>query len=971
MKKSRVNRLLAAGLSFAMAVAALPLGGVTVIAEETREAESQRTVVTSENIKNYLTYDPDDDIKEELVSRGQGDNRSWAVEQAFKITRGTALDFGEITFSYKQLGADGSETPVNEGEMFYAAKYNVYVSIEGENFTTDGEEVLAGTVELKRGQKNEIWWKEWRGVSEEPYTFDFNFKGAMAESPGTVFADIQGTARLSGEGSSLFTGTPTVRILEQKTYEDGQTEEYVAEVTLTPDTAAMEAFSGVEEFTLTMDFGESFADFDYTIELPIVITTKNGICFELAEDADEKWKNGNAQFLYGDTIKLPAVATYNWDEDNNCRGDLIEELENGNGDLTLNITKDFAPVTDVTGIKDSAYYRLEYIYETDDNYAVLTIDFNIERVEITEDNVNDYFTFTAPDLTWDGEWKGEEVRSALQPSGDDGITEDNYSLNWDGDMCSVGDYTLTLWVDSTNVYTGEDEPAFEVTIKKADFSVSDIIKKNYEWGFTTYGVVIEGECGLKDVFEYDESLPWEVWEAATFTAKQNGEVVDNPKNAGVYNIFLTLEGSDNFNGFDEQDSNYTLEITQRMLTETVFSKTYSKDEVEDFTGGSTEILVIDDEFRGEIDRAKQENETPKTNTVAISEGAVVESAELNVDTGMLSLTFKDSLDFTDEATKSDTLDITLEYANMIFYKSVVITVTSKKVADIALTIEGGQTWANGVVTKEYSGETVEPAYQITYDGAPVASGVIAYADGAYSADGLTVKSEALHDDGSSAPIKNFGEYRLAVTYDTDEYYGEAYLTCLINQKLIVIKGVDATVAGSDELLSFLEENIGEQIIANDGTGKGCSITEGAYVGSDERPTIRTWLEGDNAYYDYDSSPDDLRLAFGTYTIKVDFVYSNEGPSYGSENYALDLQDGTLIFKEKGTEADDPGNDDPGNDDPGKDPGTGDDPGKDPGTNPTPSNPGTTVTPPVTVTPPATTEPKDPDATVVVNPDGSK
>ncbi|MCM1284394.1 MAG: hypothetical protein NC242_12310, partial [Roseburia sp.] len=921
---------------------------MTVIAEETREAEAQKTVVTSENIRNYLTYDPDENIEKELKSGGQGDNRSWAVEQAFKITRGTALDFGEITFSYKQLDADGRETPVNEGEMFYAAEYNVYVSIDGENFTTDGEEVLAGTVELKRGQRNDVYWKDLRGVSEEPYTFDFNFANAMAGSPGTVFADIQGTARLSGEGSSLFTGTPTVRILEEKEYEDGNTEEYVAEVTLTPDTEAMANVTGVKELTLTMDFGESFADFDYTIELPVVISAKEGICFDLAVDADEKWKNGNAQFFYGDTIELPAVATYNWDDENNYQGSQIEKLENGNEALTIDITKDFDPVDE---IKDSGYYRLEYIYETDDNYAVLTIDFNIERAEITADNVSDYFTFTAPDLTWDGEWKGEVVRNALQPSGDDGITADNYSLGWEGDMCSAGDYRLFLWVDSTNVYTGENEPVFDVTIKKADFGVGDIIKKDYEQGFTTYGVVIEGECGLKDVFEYEESLPWEVWEAATFTAKQNGEVVDNPKNAGVYNIFLTLEGSDNFNGFDEQDSNHTLTITQRILTETVLSKTYSKDEVEDFTDGQTEILVIDDEFRGEIDRAKQENETPLINTVTISEGTVVDSATLDVDTGMLSLTFQSDLDFTDTQTKSDTLDITLEYANMIFYKSVVITVTSKKVADIALTIEGGQTWANGVVTKEYSGETVAPAYQITCDGAPVASGVIAYADGAYSADGLTVTSKALHDQDSPAPIKNVGEYRLAVTYDTEEYYGEAYLTCLINQKLIIIKGVDATVAGSDELLSFLEENIGEQIIANDGTGKGCSITEGAYVGSDERPTIRTWLEGDNVYYDSDSNLDDLRLAFGTYTIRVDLIYSDEGSTYGSENYALDLRDGTLIFKEKGTEADDPGNDDPGNDDPGNDDPGNDDPGNDnPGTNPTPGNPGTTVTPPATVTP---------------------
>ncbi|MCM1234860.1 MAG: Ig-like domain-containing protein [Ruminococcus flavefaciens] len=868
-------------------------GVVTVSAEEVQEARtSQKTVVTAANVKNYLVYQPD----QELVWRN-GDDLSWDIGEAFKEKGENGLFENEVEFSFAKV-ENGTESSVNE--VCYAGTYKVYVKIEGESFTTNNQSVFADTITIGCGERKDKYWKDPRGnsTSEDDFNFSIDLNDALEQSPGTNGNNIQGTAQLTGDGASLFSNSsPSVSI---ETDEDGRK---IAELSLSPK-EEIENLDGEKELTLTVDFGSSFVDFEYEVEIPIVITKKAVVELKIADNAEEPWKSGEGiEFTYNrEKITLPDIACVNPD------------TEIATGSLTHTVTRDDEIVSD-DEIKNAGFYRAEYIYSTEDNYGVLTIDFFVDRAEITTDNWDNYFTYS-PDLTWNGEGRWDECEEALQvKNGVTDLEKDGYWLRIDGDLSDAGIYETFLGGGSENYYIEDVVKISDTEIKKAAYSATDLIEGIGffpEWGDDYWEV--RAFYRLKE----DVAPGW-IWDELQFTTSKNGEKNDHPENAGVYDLYLALDSTDNYTGFASSDSGLDFEITQRKNFEGTYNVVFSKEEIEDLTSGTLPVFEEEQFAWVKEMMIDGDNLTP---TISYDGNSAVKNAALNEDTGELNIEFADDA-ASATGNLSTTITICFNFNNIEITRKVVVTVTDKAVVDIERV---------GEYYKVYDGEAIIPMYRVHIDDETLV-------DDKAEADGLTVTVNAV--DGQERELQDAGSYEMSVKYETDNYYGEASFIYVIDRKPVVIKGVDKTcTVGSDEIKAFLRENIGEQQIDAAGKGKGCSITEGEYYGNDERPTIVSWLDDseDSWVYDSGANLDALNLPVGTYQIKFDF---NE---YGSQNYDIDLQNGTLNIV----------NATPGGS------GTPEGPG---GSSVTPVSPGGTVTPGI--------ETPQPEVSVVENPDGSK
>ncbi|MCM1283854.1 MAG: Ig-like domain-containing protein [Roseburia sp.] len=902
------------------------------MAEETQEESAdRRTLITEDNIADYLTFTQSENLIWE-----NGNDRSWVVrDECVTVNGDKPLDINAPQFFFKQLDADGKETGDFTEEISEIARYHVYVTIDDQNFRTDGK-VLLATAEIGRGLRYEPWWKEVRGNQDDEYKWEI---GLPTDS---TYTSIQAAASLTGAGKDLFTAAEVA--IESET----------AIVTLTPDETALGAVEGLEELTLIVDFGSSFDKFDYVVEIPLVISTKNYAELSVNEDAGSPWMNWGTEdeiiFSYtGEEIALPKVKiSVDNEEIANAATAAPGETSATEG-LTCTIEKND---TSVSSVKDSGGYRVEYVYSTDEVYGVMTIVFRVDPIVITEDNWNTYFTYTDPQLTWNGYDRWDEI-TAEPKSGVD-IREENYGLNVDREPRDVGTYTVKLWAGNENYSTEGEIEIGTATISKAAYTVTDVIQRATDFWPTWR----DDYADMRYFYEPKEGVSPFIMDSLTFTAVKGGEEYEHPENAGTYNIYLTLENTENYDGFTKADSGVVFVIEQREHFETTYNKVYSVADIEGLSQVKDRLEIFDSATFTWLKEKMIEgdNITPAI-TWEDGDKTLVADASFDGNTGELEITFAENAESLSE-TKSTQLTLCFDFNNIKITKKVVVTVTNKEIVDIE--------WV-GENQKVYDGESATPVYRVTSDGTTLV-------DELSEADGLTV--EVYPVDGQANLLRDAGSYELSVKYDSGNYYGETSFIYWISQKSIVIKGVTASYEiGSEELKTFLKNNIGNMQIGADGKGKGCSITEGEYCAGDVKPTIRTWLMDSDENWLYAAEDDEnvlnaLWLPAGTYLIGVDFAEDG----YGSQNYDIAVQNGTLTVTEKNADPgnDDPGNDDPGNDDPGNDDPGNDDPGNDnPGTNPAPGNPGTTVTPPATVTPTTTTEPKDPDATVVVNPDGSK
>lgn len=422
MSNGKFRKVLAIALAASLAVASLPMTALPVYAEEAENGVT-KSEVTAANVNDYIEMDSSN----LQLSYNQND-QFWKLYDAISVKE----QFYDVMFRdiwLKKVDSNGVETGDYITNLKDVGTYNIYVTIGGEEYYSEGPVSIGKTVTIGLGKDsctyNEQVYYPWRYQTDESEDIYLGL-------------DIKYWL----EGNSADTVDATVRVDDAGTtyIKDYKYDKATQQFQFTFTDAAKQ-IDDEKHFITYVEFTEgSFNNYSkVSIIIPMIISPKQqaGINFSDEDDNYEK------VYPYSGEAIEPQYKVRKWNMSTGKWEDMPEAVTPGA--LTIKIYKN---ETEVAEIKDAGYYEIKAEYEDETFYGADYMGITITPKKITtQEELQSLLSLKSNTLQYTGDWQLANFKKLVTHVDDLEDEDIFYRFDYedgtnDNDLKKVGTYSV-------------------------------------------------------------------------------------------------------------------------------------------------------------------------------------------------------------------------------------------------------------------------------------------------------------------------------------------------------------------------------------------------------------------------------------------------------------------------------------------------------------------------------------------------